>query len=413
MLQETDIMQKAPLSWRLFFGLKLVFDLALTGFFYYENSITIFWRLSFLVFSLVVFLVVNQFYSKLNKRKNWLFHLLIIDFLVSASYGYVYISGDFPNHLFVGITALAILMFLKKIRMLIIACIMLLIIYLITMGSIDWYLYQQLDKTSYFITCSFIVFAGIVSSLINFYQRARKDTVQLYEQLKQSHEQLQKFALKTEEWAAARERVRIARDIHDTVGHKLTALLVQMQAARKLSRVDPQRSEQAYLECEELIRSSLQELRLSVRAIRDEPIQSTSLEERLQALAEEFIKFAKVQTVLEVEGRPVTLPGDLQLTAYRIVQESLTNAQKHGQAKHAFIVLTYSGEGFTLCIRNDGELPHELKPGFGLMNLQERVREWHGDVHFRMDQRTGFAVEVQFPYSVTEMERGFIENFNS
>lgn len=412
MLQETDILQKAPLSWRLFFGLKLVFDLALTGIFYYENAITIFWRLSFLVFSLVVFLVVNQFYSKLNKRKNWLFHLLIIDFLVSASYGYVYISGDLPNHLFVGITALAILMFFKNIRMLILACILLLIIYLITMGSIDWYLYQQLNKTGYFISCSFIVFAGIVSSLINFYQRARKDTVQLYEQLKESHEQLQKFALKTEEWAAARERVRIARDIHDTVGHKLTAVLVQMQVARKLSRVDPERSEQAYLACEELIRSSLQEVRLSVRAIRDEPIQSTSLEERLQALAEEFTKFAKVQTVLEVEGGPVTLPADLQLTAYRIAQESLTNAQKHGQAKHAFIVLTYTDEGFTLCIRNDGVLPHELKPGFGLMNLKERVREWHGDVHFRMDQRTGFAVEAQFPYSVKEMEGVNIESFN-
>ncbi|MDD9269407.1 sensor histidine kinase [Paenibacillus sp. GCM10023248] len=354
-------------------------------------------------------MAVSLFYTKMNKRRNWLFHLLIIDFLVSASYGYVYVSGDLPNHLFVGITALAILMFLKKIRILIAACILLLIVYLVTMGSIDWYLYQHLDKNSYFITCSFIVFAGIVSSLINFYQGARKETVQLYEQLKQSHERLQIYALKAEELAAARERVRIARDIHDTVGHKLTALLVQMQVARKLNQADPPRSEQAYLMCEELVRSSLQELRLSVRAIRDEPVQSTSFEERLRVLAEEFTQFANVHTVLEVEGEPVTLPADLQLTAYRIVQESLTNAQKHGQAKHAYIMLTYSEAAFTLCIRNDGELPHELKPGFGLMNLQERVREWHGDVHFRTDQRTGFTVEVQFPYSVTEMERVWIE----
>lgn len=113
MLQETDIIRKSPLSWRLFFGLKLVFDLALTGIFYFENSITIFWRLSFIVFSLMAFLVVNLFYLRMKKHKNWLFHLLIIDFLVSASYGYIYIGGNFPNHLFIGITALAILMFLK------------------------------------------------------------------------------------------------------------------------------------------------------------------------------------------------------------------------------------------------------------------------------------------------------------
>jgi signal transduction histidine kinase len=404
MLQVTDKISRSPLSWRLFFGLKLAFDLALTGIFYFENSITIFWRLGFVVFSLVVFLLVNLFYLSM-KKNSWLFHVLIIDFLVSASYGYVYIGGNFPNHLFIGITALAILMLLKSTRLLIITCALLLVVYVVTMGSIEWYLYKQFDEIGYFITCSFIVFAGIVSSLINFYQGARRDTMQLYAQLMQSHERLQDYALKTEEWAATRERVRIARDIHDTVGHKLTALLVQMQAARKLSRLDSLRSEQTYLECEDLIRASLQEVRLSVRAIRDEPIKSTSLNDSLEKLSDEFTKYAEVQTIFEVDGIPVTLPGDLQLTAYRIVQESLTNAQKHGHAKNAKILLAYSETGFSLCISNDGEVPVELKPGFGLINLQERVKEWDGEVHFRMDQKMDFAVEVKFPYSLTEMER--------
>ncbi len=404
MFQETDELRKNSLSWRLFFGIKLAFDLALTGVFYFQNSITIFWGLSFVVFSLVVFLLV-QFYLKMKKKHTWLFHILILDFLVSASYGYVYIGGNFPNHLFIGITALAILMFLKNTRMLIITCLLLLVVYIITMGSIEWYLYKRIDEIGYFITCSFIVFAGIVSSLINFYQRARRDTMQLYAQLMQSHEQLQDYALRTEEWAATRERVRIAREIHDTVGHKLTALLVQMQAARKLSSLDPLRSEQTYLACEDLIRSSLQEVRLSVRAIRDEPVTSTSLNDSLGKLTEEFTKFAEVQTTFEVKGIPVPLPGDLQLTAYRIVQESLTNAHKHGHARHAEILLTYSETDFSLCIRNDGEVPAELKLGFGLINLQERVREWNGKVHFGMDQQEGFAVEVQFPYPLTEMER--------
>jgi signal transduction histidine kinase len=404
-LQETDIIRRNPLAWRLFFGIKLVFDLALTGIFYFENSIAIFWRLSFVVFSLVVFLLVNLFYLSMKKRQNWLFHLLILDFLVSASYGYVYIGGNFPNQLFVGITALAILMFLKNTRILIITCILLLIVYIITMGSIELYLYKQFEEINYFITCSFIVFAGIVSYLINYYQGSRRNTLQLYAQLKQSHERLQDYALKTEEWAATRERVRIARDIHDTVGHKLTALLVQMQAARKLSKLNAVRSEQTYLDCEDLIRASLQEVRLSVRAIRDEPIKSTSLNDSLEKLAGEFTKYAEVQTIFEVEGVTVALPGDLQLTAYRIVQESLTNAQKHGHAKNAKILLGYSESEFSLCISNDGDVPVELKPGFGLINLQERVKEWNGEVHFRMNQKMGFAVEVKFPYSLTEMER--------
>lgn len=280
MLQKTNIIKRGPLSLQLFFGFKLVFDLVIAGIFYFENSIAIFWC----IFSVVVFLFVNLFYSNMKKQQNLLFHLLIIDFLVSASYGYIFIGGKFPNHLFVGITALAILMYLKNTRLLILTGLLLLLIFIVTMGSFDWYLYKRLDETNYFIACSFIVFACIVSALLNFYQRARRDTLQLYEQLKQSHEQLQEYALKAEEWAATRERVRIAREIHDTVGHKLTALLIQMQAARKLSAVDSIRSEQAYLECEGLIRSSLQEVRLSVRAIRDEPIKSTSLNDRLERL---------------------------------------------------------------------------------------------------------------------------------
>ncbi|WP_246021901.1 sensor histidine kinase [Paenibacillus zeisoli] len=355
--------------------------------------------------SLAVFLLINFYYFTKRDRKNWLIHVLILDFLLSASYGYVYVAGNFPNHLFIGITALAILMLIRNTRMQILASILLLIGYLVTMGSIDWYLYQRFDQASYFTSCSFIIFAGIVSFLLQIYQRGRQETIQLYTQLKESHEQLKNYTLKVEELAAARERVRIAREIHDTVGHKLTALLVQMQAARKLRPIDSARSEQTYLECEDLVRSSLQEVRLSVRTIRDEPFRSTSLTDSLRQLADEFTKLAEVQTVFEVNGNPLPLPANLQLTAYRITQESLTNAQKHGQAKQAKISLTYSVNGLSLCIFNDGEIPSELKPGFGLINLQERVKECNGDVRFSMDSQEGFAVEVQLPYSLPEMER--------
>ncbi|MDQ0876161.1 hypothetical protein QFZ77_004820 [Paenibacillus sp. V4I3] len=135
MLKVTDIVWKNPISLRWLFGLKLVFDLVLTGMFYFENSIAIFWRLSFVVFSLMVFLFVYLFYSTM--KKHWLLHLLIIDFLVSASYGYVYIGDKFPNHLFIGITAFAIFMFVKNTRVLIISGLFLLLLYMVTMGSID------------------------------------------------------------------------------------------------------------------------------------------------------------------------------------------------------------------------------------------------------------------------------------
>ncbi|RAP78482.1 sensor histidine kinase [Paenibacillus montanisoli] len=385
-------------TWKLIFGTKLFLNLAMAGIFYFDYSIDLFWRISFIFISIAAFMFVNYVYLRRSRRRSGLFHLLILDFVISAAYGYIYIGGNFPNHLFVGITALAILMFVQGTRRIILTCLLLLLVYAITMGSVDWYVYRELDEIGYFTTGSFIVFAGIVSVLIQVQRNARDNTLKLFGELAQAHAQLQAYALQTEEWGAAKERIRIAREIHDTVGHKLTALLVQMQAARKLSQVDPQRSEQTYAECENLIRASLQEIRLSVRAIREEPVRSTSLKEHLEQLAQEFTKWAEVKTTLHVEGQPVELPGKLQLTAYRIVQESLTNAQKHGHARKAEIVLAYAESGFSLRIRNDGETPGELNPGFGLINMQERVQEWNGEVHVGTEPGTGFAVDVRFPY---------------
>ncbi|UJF33976.1 sensor histidine kinase [Paenibacillus hexagrammi] len=289
--------------------------------------------------------------------------------------------------------------------MLLLTCLLLLAVYAGTMGSLDWYVSHKLDTSGYFVSCSFIIFAGIVSAVIQYYQRARESALQLYTLLMQSHEQLKEYALHAEEWAAARERIRIARDIHDTVGHKLTALLVQMQLARKLSDADSSRSRQIYLECEELIKSSLQEIRLSVRAIRDESLGGTALYDSLEKLSAEFTKFTGVNTTMELKGVPVALPHNLQLTVYRMVQESLTNAYKHGNAQNVSVSLTYSESGFSLNIHNDGHVPDELNPGFGLIGLQERAKEWNGEVRFHLDRHKGFAVEGAFPYSAVERER--------
>ncbi|TYP74610.1 signal transduction histidine kinase [Paenibacillus methanolicus] len=399
MIRVIDNLKKVPLSWRLALAAKLVFDFALTGAFYIEQSITMFWSLVLVVIAVLLFLGMNVVYLHRHRRRQWLPHLLLLDFIVSAACGYGYMSGNFPNHVFIGITALAILVFAKSARMLVMSCILLLAVYLVTMIGIDWYVFRKLDAAGYLISCSFILFAGIASAVIQHYQRARDEANQLYAQLIRSHEQLREYALRTEELAATRERVRIARDIHDAVGHNLTALLVQMQLARKLNVSEPLRSRHIYLECEQLIQSSLQEVRLSVRAIRDEPAGDADLPDSLRKLCADFAKWTGVQTEFELNGVPVALPRNLQLTAYRIAQEALTNAQKHGGAKHARVSLSYSASDFALRIRNDGVVPDELTPGFGLVGLQERTKEWNGQMRIHADRHDGFAIEGIFPYA--------------
>ncbi|WP_227872008.1 hypothetical protein [Paenibacillus albus] len=80
-------------KWKLIFGIKLLLNLALAGIFYFDYSIELFWRVSFIFFSVLAFLFVNYFYLNRHRRRNVLFHLLILDFVISAAYGYIYVGG--------------------------------------------------------------------------------------------------------------------------------------------------------------------------------------------------------------------------------------------------------------------------------------------------------------------------------
>ncbi|HLN62050.1 MAG TPA: sensor histidine kinase [Symbiobacteriaceae bacterium] len=216
--------------------------------------------------------------------------------------------------------------------------------------------------------------------------------------LERAHRQLQESAARQQEMAVLQERQRLAREIHDSVAHGLTTLVVQTQAARRLFDKDPDRARETIAKCEEMAREALQETRRAVRALHPAGLEQQTDLEALRRLARDWgLATGMAVEVTADEGALALAPDPNRLEQlYRIFQESLTNAQRHGQAKSASARLQVANGVLSLWIENDGIAPTGLDPGIGLKSMQERAASLGGSVSFEPREH-GLQIHVWIP----------------
>jgi len=201
--------------------------------------------------------------------------------------------------------------------------------------------------------------------------------------------------------AIAEERMRLARDIHDGLGHHLTVLSIQLQAAEKLVERNPQAAAEALRVSRVEAQAALEEVRRSVGVMRESPAESQPLVEMISSLVHDFDEHTGLQSNFEQNGTPIELSTFAEQTLYRTVQESLTNIQKHARGvKHILVKLEYSTLAIRLAVNDDGQKPgsgSSDQVGYGLKGLQERVEQLGGDFCCGPGQDTGFQVNVTIP----------------
>lgn len=248
---------------------------------------------------------------------------------------------------------------------------------------------------------TFVVFCGVVGKLIRKLLDAQDTAKQQFQELTESHlalsaahQELHLYAKQVEELTAIYERNRMAREIHDTVGHKMTALLVQLQLLREWQKRDSQKADETVGVCETLAREALDDVRLSVRTLQTE--NDPSLIESLKQLTEDFCKNAGVTTEFAVSGDPAIIPLSLHPTLIRTAQEALTNAKRHGGATACSIQLACTTDSISLVIKDDGKGNPEAALGFGLLNMKKRAAEHGGTIRFESERDQGFTVIAEF-----------------
>lgn len=231
-------------------------------------------------------------------------------------------------------------------------------------------------------------------------EKARDEIQRLATELGEANGKLREYALQVEELAATRERNRLAREIHDSLGHYLTVVNVQLEAARALRESDPVGARQALDKAQTLTQEGLREIRHSVAALRSSPLDNKSVPEALCQLVAEN-QTGGLAAELEVRGTPRPLPPQTGLTLYRAAQEGLTNIRKHARAQHASILLEFQSSGaVTLRISDDGigtTKNGANLTGFGLLGLRERVNLLAGQVSIKSAPNQGFTLELVVP----------------
>ena len=204
--------------------------------------------------------------------------------------------------------------------------------------------------------------------------------------------------------AVADERARIARELHDVVGHSIGVMMAQTGAARFLVDEHPDRAREALLLVEDAGRQALTEMRRMLSVLReDDAADALGPQPGLRDL-EQLVAGSRASGLdveLEVDGAPGPLPVGVELTAYRIVQEALTNVRKHGGETHASVQVRYLPGALELTIENDGAAVETNGPvtsgGHGVIGMRERVALYAGDLAVGPRPGGGFVVHARLP----------------
>jgi signal transduction histidine kinase len=235
--------------------------------------------------------------------------------------------------------------------------------------------------------------------------RTIRNQTMLARELAEKAERAQHARDEEERHAIAVERSRIARELHDVLAHNLSVMVVQASAARRIIDRQPDKAVEVAALIERTGREALAEIRHLFGAVRrgeDDDLSGPPSITRVDGLARRA-RAAGLGVELRVVGEPVALPAGIDLTAYRIVQEALTNALKHAGSARASVTVSYEPNEVVLSIEDDGEGSREgfelgeAGGGHGLVGMRERAALYGSLLQAGRRRGGGFAVHARLP----------------
>jgi len=380
---------------KFFYLLKFILSVVLfCGAVYFENAQQ--QRLFLLVLIFAVFLgsgfvrcLINQdklyfyltffmdialiFFMEQNSRLliNYFFHSFYIIILLEAA-----LSLNLRRGVIIGVAAV--------------------LVSLIKYGYLIYYKFNlaNISQMAFFLLVNVLILVIAGFAQHNREERQRKDV--LYRELLDAHKQLKQYADEVNRLSVVEERNRIARDIHDTIGHNMTALIMQLQMAEHLYKEETSRAEELLASAVGTAKDSLAGIREVVETLRGEEAFRYS-DDAIRHLAAEFSEKTGAAIHLDIiDGNGEYIPKSEKrnpaagMTLYRIVQEALTNAVRHGKATEISVHIVYDPKGIRFHIIDNGIGAEEFKEGFGLTGIRERVEAFGGEVMIESGQ--GFSV---------------------
>lgn len=261
------------------------------------------------------------------------------------------------------------------------------------LGTLTWFLVgesRELTEALNFVVRESGVLAAVI--LTGWVLRKRKQLAE------ESEERLQLVKADQEARSARRlaeERLKIARDIHDVVAHTVAVIGVQAKVAAETLHDDPEQAERALKIINDSTRDATTELRATVGGLRSESLRPTPRLDHLQDLVDSLSSDGlTVEVVFKGEARE--LSGLVELVAYRVVQEALTNVVRHASASKAVVEIDYAKTGLTVSVSDDGT-GEAVSEGHGITGMRERLETVAGSLSIDAADLGGLRVTASLP----------------
>ena len=273
-------------------------------------------------------------------------------------------------------------------------------------------LYQSSEGLSSVTSVTFVTFSSLISSagflffgiFGNTLARARQakmESEHLLAELTIAHHRLQKYTEQAEFLAVAEERNRLSRELHDTLGHRLTISIVQLEGAVRLITRQPQRTAGMIETVRAQLVEGLNELRRTLKALRNPKIAGNSLAHALQQIVHEFAAATGITLHTQLPEVLPTLSDIQHTTIYMAVQEALTNVQKHAQAQNVWLIVELTADALILTVRDDGHGLQATKgghdTGIGLRGMRERAVQLGGTLYITEPVGGGVLLTLNLP----------------
>ena len=264
---------------------------------------------------------------------------------------------------------------------------------------ISWYnsgvQFQLNIVDNFLLMLNIIVFIVFMFVMVMEEVNQSKRIQQLNDELNVLNIQLQEYASLQEKMGETKERNRLAREIHDTLGHTLTGLSVGIDAAMMILDVDSEATKKQLSVLSQTARQGLKDVRRSVEKLRPDALERYSLQEAMQKMIFDFEMVSQVKINFVCHLKSLSFNKDEEEVIYRIIQEGLTNALRHGHAKHVFISFAMEGNMLVIIIEDDGIGCKEVEFGFGLHHMEERIAALQGKI--RAYGYDGFVIIAEIP----------------
>ena len=269
-------------------------------------------------------------------------------------------------------------------------------VYDIGVQKVLYWLYNLLRSLNiilFFVFCVFIIIeqSGTIDEVKKLYFKLS----QTNEELQQANEKLQEYAVMKEKMGETKERNRLAREIHDTLGHTLTGISAGVDACIAMIDSSPEVTKGQLELISKVTRDGIKEVRRSVSELRPDSLERLNLEPAIRKMVNETNSITNTKIHFECDVEKLKFDEDEENAIYRVVQESMTNSVRHSHAKNVYITIKKKYSDIYISIKDDGIGCTDMKKGFGTRHIVERIKLLNGTVEF--DGSDGFTTNVVIP----------------